>query len=165
MSDNCSAYQSSAFRDLLAERGIKRKVSALTRRTPTARPSASSRPACASGRIPGRSKPPPDRAVAMQPWLSDYNSCRPHSALGGQFPLIRLAQLKAQTAAPPTDTSDTEPRFAGVAGVKPHEATAEGGVGLTLVTPAQAQSAIAGNFTLCGAGALPPPAPAVDPER
>ena len=39
-----------------------------------------------------------------------------------------------------TDTSDTEPCFVEVAGVKPREATAEGGLGLTLALPAQAKS-------------------------
>ena len=39
-----------------------------------------------------------------------------------------------------TDTSDAEHRFVRVVGVKPREATAEGGLGLTLALPAQAKS-------------------------
>ena len=39
-----------------------------------------------------------------------------------------------------TDTSDAEPCFVGVAGVKPRAATAEGGLGLTPAIPAQAES-------------------------
>ncbi len=47
-----------------------------------------------------------------------------------------------------TDTSDTEPGFVGMAGVKPREATAKGGLGLTLVASAQAQSLIGGDNVL-----------------
>jgi hypothetical protein len=39
----------------------------------------------------------------------------------------------------PGATSNTEPRFVGVPGVKPREATAEGGSGLTPGTPTQAK--------------------------
>jgi hypothetical protein len=42
--------------------------------------------------------------------------------------------------AAPGDTSDPEPCFIEVSGVKPREATAEGGLGLTPLTPMQAQS-------------------------
>ena len=31
-----------------------------------------------------------ERTCAMQPWITDYNHCRPHSALGGQPPATRL---------------------------------------------------------------------------
>jgi hypothetical protein len=41
--------------------------------------------------------------------------------------------------AKPPDTSDVEPRFVGMSGVKPREATAEGGLGLTPEMPTQAQ--------------------------
>ena len=142
MSDNGSAYKSFAFRDLLAERGIKHKrTRPYTPRTngkaerfiqTSLREWAYAQPFQTSA----------ERAAAMRPWLTDYNTNRPHSALGGRSPLIRLAQFTAQTATPSIDTSDTEPRFAGVAGVKPREATAEGGLGLTLVASTQAQSAI-----------------------
>ena len=30
------------------------------------------------------------RTHAMQPWITAYNHCRPHSALGGQPPAARL---------------------------------------------------------------------------
>jgi transposase InsO family protein len=33
-----------------------------------------------------------DRAAAMPTWLCDYNSRRPHSALGGKPPISRLAR-------------------------------------------------------------------------
>jgi hypothetical protein len=85
----------------------------------------------------------PDRAAAMLPWITDCNVIRPHSALGGKPSLIWLATPRAQiermTTA--TATSDPEPRFVGVAGVKPRAATAGGGLGLTPVSPTQAESA------------------------
>ena len=148
MSDNGSAYKSFAFRDLLAERGIKHKrTRPYTPRTngkaerfiqTSLREWAYAQPFQTSA----------DRADAMRPWLAEYNSSRPHSALGGRPPLIRLTQATVQTVTTPTDTSDTEPSFAGVAGVKPREATAKGGLGLMPATPAQAQSAIGGDNVL-----------------
>jgi len=47
-----------------------------------------------------------------------------------------------------TETSDAEPRFVGVAGLKPPEATAEGGLGLMPATPAQAKSSSGGDNLL-----------------
>jgi Integrase core domain len=88
------------------------------------------------------------RAAAMQPWLTDYNTTRPHSALGGQSPLIRLTAPAAKTLTTPRDTSDPEPGFVGVGGVKPRAATAAGGLGLTPLFPTQARSAIGGDNVL-----------------
>jgi len=31
-----------------------------------------------------------ERTYALQPWITNYNNCRPHSALGGQPPALRL---------------------------------------------------------------------------
>ncbi|WP_428542750.1 integrase core domain-containing protein [Rhodopila sp.] len=90
----------------------------------------------------------PHRAAAMPLWITDYNSNRPHSALSGRPPLTCLAAPRAQTMTTSTDTSDTEPGFVGMAGVKPREATAKGGLGLTLVASAQAQSLIGGDNVL-----------------
>ena len=33
-----------------------------------------------------------DRAAAMLPWITSYNHCRPHSALGGKTPISRLTR-------------------------------------------------------------------------
>jgi hypothetical protein len=81
-------------------------------------------------------------AAAMLPWITAYNGIRPHSALGGKSPLAWLAMPRAQIEmmTKVTATSDPEPRLVGVAGVKPREATAEGGLGLTPITPTQAKS-------------------------
>ena len=141
MSDNGSAYKSFAFRDLLAGRCIKHKrTRPYTPRTngkaerfiqTSLREWAYAQPFQTSA----------DRAAAMLPWIADYNSSRPHSALDGKSPLTRLAASNTQTLATPPDTSDVHPRCVGAAGVKPREATAEGGSGLTPAAPTQAKSA------------------------
>ena len=76
----------------------------------------------------------------MLPWLTDYNSQRPHSALGGQPPLRWIAGLTAAITTTPPATSDPEPSCVGADRVKPREATAKGGLGLTPFAPTQAQS-------------------------
>jgi transposase InsO family protein len=148
MSDNGSAYKSFAFRDLLAEHGIKHKrTRPYTPRTngkaerfiqTSLREWAYAQPFVTSAA----------RAAAMQPWLTDYNTTRPHSALGGQSPLIRLTAPAAKTLTTPRDPSDPEPGFVGVGGVKPRAATAAGGLGLTPLFPTQARSAIGGDNVL-----------------
>ena len=157
MSDNGSAYKSFAFRDLLLTRGIRHKRTRPY--TPRTNGKAgrfiqtSLREWAELAKVPralARGKPvegyaqpfqtSAEREAAMQPWVSDYNSIRPHSALGGQSPLTWLAAYRVQMMTKASATSNTEPRFDGVAGVKPREATAEGGLGLTPAIPAQAQS-------------------------
>jgi transposase InsO family protein len=140
MSDNGSAYKSFAFRDLLVARGIKHKrTRPYTPRTngkaerfiqTSLREWAYAQPFQTSA----------EREAAMHPWIDDYNAIRPHSALGGQPPLTWLAARRVQTMTKASATSDPEHCFVGVAGVKPREATAEGGLGLTPATPMQAQS-------------------------
>jgi len=61
----------------------------------------------------------------------------------------RNARTTPRTVTAPCDTSDPKPGFVGVAGVKPREATAEGGSGLTPDTPTQAKSVIGGD-NFCG---------------
>ena len=78
----------------------------------------------------------------MLPWITEYNSVRPHSALGGKPPLTWLATPRAQIETTmATATSDTKPRFVEVVGVKPREATAKGGLGLMPATTTLAKSA------------------------
>ena len=141
MSDNGSAYKSFAFRDLLAERGIKHKrTRPYTPRTngkaerfiqTSLREWAYAQPFATSAA----------RAAAMQPWIDTYNASRPHSALGAKSPLIWIAafhQAAGTTTSP--DTSNAEPRCARTDGVKPRAATATGGLGWTPPALAQAQS-------------------------
>jgi transposase InsO family protein len=90
MTDNGSAYRSSAFRDALAQAGAKHKrTRPYTPRTngkaerfiqTSLREWAYATPFSTSA----------DRAAAMPTWLCDYNSLRPHSALGGKPPISRL---------------------------------------------------------------------------
>ncbi len=148
MSDNGSAYKSFAFRDLLAERSIKHKrTRPYTPRTngkaerfiqTSLREWAYAQPFQTSA----------DRAAAMLPWITEYNTSRPHTALNGLSPRARLANWTTQTVAKPRDTSDTEPRFVAMSGVKPREATAEGGLGLTPDRATQAKSVIGGDNLL-----------------
>ena len=117
MSDNGAAYKSFAFRDLLAERGIKHKrTRPYTPRTngkaerfiqTSLREWAYAQPFESSA----------TRHAAMLPWITDYNSDRPHSALGGKSPLKWLADLKSAITTTPPDTFDPNPRFVGVVGV------------------------------------------------
>ena len=73
---------------------------------------------------------------------TEHNSVRPHSALGGKPPLTWLATPRAPSEMTKvTATSDPEPRFVAAAGVKPREATAEGGLGLTPTTATLAKPA------------------------
>jgi len=142
MSDNGSAYKSFAFRDLLVARGIKHKR---TRPYTPRTNGKAERFIQTSLREWAYAQPfrtSLDRAAAMLPWITEYNSVRPHSALGGKPPLTWLATPRAQIETTiATATSDTEPRFVEVIGVKPREATAKGGLGLMPATPTLAKSA------------------------
>ena len=148
MTDNGSAYRSHAFRDLLCERAVKHKrTRPYTPRTngkaerfiqTSLREWAYAQPFHSSA----------ERAQAMLPWLTDYNTARPHSALGGKPPISRIVALHTHATTTPLATSDQQPGFVGVVGVKPRAATAAGGLGLTPATPAQAQSLIGGDNLL-----------------
>jgi transposase InsO family protein len=148
MSDNGAAYKSFAFRDLLAERNIKHKrTRPYTPRTngkaerfiqTSLREWAYAQPFQTSA----------DRAAAMLPWITEYNASRPHTALNGRSPLARLANWTTLAVAKPRDTSDVEPRCVARSGVKPREATAEGGLGLTPDRATPAKSVIGGDNLL-----------------
>jgi len=148
MTDNGSAYLSRAFRDLLTARGIKHKrTRPYTPRTngkaerfiqTSLREWAYAQPFATSA----------DRASAMQPWIDIYNASRPHSALGAKSPLIWIEALAAAATTTPPATADTEPGFVGAGAVKPREATAAGGLGLTAAAHTQAQSESGGDNLL-----------------
>ena len=148
MTDNGSAYRSHAYRDLLSGRSIRHKrTRPYTPRTngkaerfiqTSLREWAYARPFHSSA----------DRAQAMLPWLTDYNTGRPHSALGGKPPISRLVALGTHGTTTPLAASDQQPGFVGVVGVKPRAATAAGGLGLTPATPTTAQSLIGGDNLL-----------------
>jgi transposase InsO family protein len=90
MTDNGSAYKSRSFREALAKAGVKHKrTRPYTPRTngkaerfiqTSLREWAYASPYQSSN----------ERTQAMPAWLCDYNSRRPHSALGGKPPLSRL---------------------------------------------------------------------------
>jgi transposase InsO family protein len=123
MSDNGAAYKGLAFADLFALRGVQhRRTRPYTPRTNgkaerfILREWAYAQPFQSSS----------DRGAAMLPWITEYNTSRPHCALGRTAPLCRLASFKAQMTTTRTDTVDPKPSFVGLAGVKPREATAKG---------------------------------------
>ena len=92
MTDNGSAYKSRSFREALAKAGVKHKrTRPYTPRTngkaerfiqTSLREWAYASPYQSSN----------ERTQAMPAWLCDYNSRRPHSALGGKPPLSRLSK-------------------------------------------------------------------------
>jgi Integrase core domain len=142
MSDNGSAYESFAFRDLLVTRGIRHKrTRPSTPRTngkaerfiqTNLREWAYARPFATSA----------DRAAGMCPWIDTNNASRPHSALGAKWPMAWIAALSAaaeRMKTSPPEISDAEPRFAG-AGSRLAQGPPAGGLGLTPTVPARAQS-------------------------
>jgi len=92
MTDNGSAYFSKAFRAALAAAGLRHKRTRPSRLAPTARPSGSFKPACASGPMPGPMRP---RGSATPPWRPGSTITipkRPHAALAHHPPAARLLQ-------------------------------------------------------------------------
>jgi hypothetical protein len=91
------------------------------------------------------SGPAQEQAAAMPPWIETRNRMR--SALGATSPLRWIAALDLKTTTAP-DTSDTEPHFVPAGAVKPREATAVGGPGLTALAPTQSKSGAGGDNLL-----------------
>jgi hypothetical protein len=94
MTDNAVAYtQNRSLRELLAGRAIRHiRTRAPTRRGPTARWSASTRPSNASG--PTRSTTPQaTRGEALPHWIANYNQRRTHTALGNRRPRARVRDV------------------------------------------------------------------------
>ena len=93
MTDNGSAYRSHAFRSRLKEAGIRHiRTRPYTPRTngKAERFIQTSLREWAYARAYHSSA---ERGHAMQPWITDYNHNRPHSALGGQPPASKLNNL------------------------------------------------------------------------
>ena len=93
MTDNGSAYKSLAFRNRLADAGLRHiRTKPYTPRTngKAERFIQTSLREWAYARTYQTSA---ERAHAMQPWITAYNSTRPHSALGGKPPLTRLSNV------------------------------------------------------------------------
>jgi transposase InsO family protein len=91
MTDNGSAYKSRAFRTALSNAGIRHKRT----RPYTPRTNGKAERFIQTSLREWAYAAPYDtstqRAEAMPAWLCNYNSRRPHSALGGQPPISRLA--------------------------------------------------------------------------
>jgi transposase InsO family protein len=92
MTDNGSAYKSFDFRDALAAHAITHKR---TRPYTPKTNGKAERFIQSSIREWAYAKPfetSDARHAAMHPWLHDYNTARPHSALGGKPPISRIKQ-------------------------------------------------------------------------
>ncbi|HEV2336220.1 MAG TPA: IS481 family transposase [Stellaceae bacterium] len=93
MTDNGSAYRSHAFRDRLAQAGIRHlRTRPYTPKTngKAERFIQTSLREWAYARAYQSSA---ERGHAMPPWIADYNHSRPHSALGGKPPLKKLINV------------------------------------------------------------------------
>ena len=92
MTDNGSAYRSHAFRNLIAASGCKHiRTRPYTPRTN----GKAERFIQSSLREWAYAKPfrsSAERSTAMLSWITGYNHSRPHSALGGQPPISRIAR-------------------------------------------------------------------------
>ena len=92
MTDNGSAYKSHAFRDALAAASITHKrTRPYTPRT-NGKAERFIQTSLREWAYAAAYHTSAERAAAMPPWLCDYNSRRPHSALGGKPPISRLIQ-------------------------------------------------------------------------
>jgi transposase InsO family protein len=92
MTDNGSAYKSRLFAAACAQHGIAHKR---TRPYTPKTNGKAERFIQSSIREWAYAQPfetSAQRQAAMHPWLHDYNTARPHSALGGKPPMFRLAK-------------------------------------------------------------------------
>jgi transposase InsO family protein len=90
MTDNGSAYKSFAFRDALAQAGIRHKrTRPYTPRT-NGKAERFIQTSLREWAYASPYQTSAERAHAMPAWLCAYNSRRPHSALGGHPPLSRV---------------------------------------------------------------------------
>jgi transposase InsO family protein len=90
MTDNGSAYKSHLFRDTLAKAGIRHKrTRPYTPRT-NGKAERFIQTSLREWIYAAPFESSAQRQAAMPAWLCDYNSQRPHSALGGKPPIARL---------------------------------------------------------------------------
>ena len=119
MTNNGSAYRSHHFATPATRSRCVTFAPGRTRRGPTARPSASSRPVCASWAYARPFASSPERTAALSPWLDHYNTARPHAALAHQPPATRLHPSaflgSTDGAVPPSRPAITDDRSAGSA--------------------------------------------------
>ena len=147
MTDNGSAYRASPSATCWPDAASSTSAPDRIRRVPTARPSGSSRPACANGPMPSRSRP---RLIAPRRCRLGSTTTIAADRTQPCAQSRRSAGSPPQTAAPttPPATSDPEPRYVAADGVKPRAATAAGGLGLTPAATTQALLASGGDNLL-----------------
>jgi transposase InsO family protein len=90
MTDNGSAYRSHAFRDLITAIGLKHlRTRPYTPRT-NGKAERFIQTSLREWAYLTAYQTSAERARAMQPWITNYNHCRPHSALAGRPPVSTL---------------------------------------------------------------------------
>ena len=90
MTDNGSAYRSHEFRAACAKLGLRHiRTRPYTPRT-NSKAERFIQTSLREWAYARAYRSSAERAHAMQPWITDYNHSRPHSALGGQPPAVRL---------------------------------------------------------------------------
>lgn len=93
MTDNGSAYKSFAFRDLLAEKGIRHKrTRPYTPRT-NGKAERFIQTSLREWAYANAYKTSATRTDALKPWLTTYNNLRPHSGIKLDTPFARLNNL------------------------------------------------------------------------
>ena len=90
MTDNGSAYRSHTFRNLIAASGCKHiRTRPYTPRT-NGKAERFIQTSLREWAYRNAYQTSAERTQAMQPWITSYNHCRPHSALAGKPPISRL---------------------------------------------------------------------------
>ena len=90
MTDNGSAYKSHAFREALAGAGVAHKRTRPYRPQTNGKAERFIQTSLREWAYAAAYQSSAERAGVMPRWLCEYNSRRPHSALGGKPPLSRL---------------------------------------------------------------------------
>jgi len=92
MTDNGSAYKSQLFATALADRGLKHKRTRPYTPKTNGKAERFIQTSIREWAYAAPFETSAQRSAAMHPWLHDYNTARPHSALKGNPPLSRITK-------------------------------------------------------------------------
>jgi transposase InsO family protein len=93
MTDNGSAYKSFAYRDLLADKGIRHKRTRPYRPRTNGKAERFIQTSLREWAYANAYQSSAERTGALSPWISRYNSLRTHSGIGHRTPFDRLNNL------------------------------------------------------------------------